>query len=72
MVYETKFWKKSWDAHVKELDPKEWDRPFADALRDTFENLPNKQDFTCQSRCSQSADKDHPAPVSGPICQPSR
>jgi len=46
MVYETKFWKKSYDAHVLELDPKEWDMTYPAAIRNTFDNLPNKMAFT--------------------------
>jgi long-chain acyl-CoA synthetase len=39
-------WKKSWDSHVKELDPKEWNTTYPEAIRTTFENLPNKMAFS--------------------------
>ena len=42
MVYETKFWKKSYDAHVKDLNPKEWETTYPAIIRNTFDNLPNK------------------------------
>jgi len=46
MVYETKFWTKNYDKHVKELDPKEWDTNYPAAIRNSFDNLPNRMAFT--------------------------
>ncbi len=45
MVYETKFWKKKWDDHVSDLDPKEFSVPYTEAIRRTFEEVPDKMAF---------------------------
>ena len=42
MVYETRFWKKSWDPELEDLDPKIWDISFPAALQDTFKSFPDK------------------------------
>ena len=42
MVYETRFWKKSWDPELEDLDPKIWDISFPEALQDTFRSFPDK------------------------------
>ena len=42
MVYETRFWKKSWDPELEDLDPKLWDISFPEALQDTFKSFPDK------------------------------
>ena len=44
MSYSDRFWKKSWDSGIKDLDPKEWESVghFSQALRRTFDNLPDK------------------------------
>ena len=44
MSYSDRFWKKSWDSGIDDLDPKEWESVghFSQALRRTFDNLPNK------------------------------
>lgn len=42
MVYETRFWKKSWDPELEDLDPKIWDISFPEALKDTFKSFPDK------------------------------
>ena len=42
MVYETRFWKKSWDPELEDLDPKLWDISFPAALQDTFKSFPDK------------------------------
>jgi len=42
LVYETRFWKKSWDPELEDLDPKLWDISFPEALQDTFKSFPDK------------------------------
>ncbi len=43
MSYSSRFWKeKSWDSHIKDLDPKEFDFSFTEITRRTFEELPDK------------------------------
>ena len=36
-----RFWTKSYDEGLSDLDPKLWDTTFTQAIRDTFEKLPN-------------------------------
>ncbi|MFX0140989.1 MAG: AMP-binding protein, partial [Candidatus Hodarchaeota archaeon] len=48
MVYETKFWKKNWDPGLEDLDPKEFEIAFTDAIQKTFENVPDKIALTFQ------------------------
>ncbi len=45
MVYETKFWKKSWDRRIQDLDPKLWDTTLAAAFRRSFKEFPDKMAF---------------------------
>jgi long-chain acyl-CoA synthetase len=40
--YETKFWKKSWDPGLKDLNPSSWDLSFSKALRKSFDEDPDK------------------------------
>ncbi len=40
--YSKKFWKKSWDPELEDLDPKLWDISFPEALKDTFKSFPDK------------------------------
>ncbi len=37
-----KFWKKSWDKGLKDLDPKVWETNYVDAIKPTFEKFPDK------------------------------
>ena len=41
MSYSSKFWKKSWDKGLKELDPKEYDISYPEAIKQTFVEFPN-------------------------------
>ena len=45
MSYKDKIWKKSWDSHVKDLDPKEFDMTYPTAIRRTMEEFPDKMAF---------------------------
>lgn len=45
MSYSDKFWKKSWDSHVKDLDPKIFDTSYPDSIRRVFDQLPDKMAF---------------------------
>ncbi len=40
--YASKFWKKSWDQGLKDLDPKLWNISFVDAMKKTFSEYSNK------------------------------
>jgi len=48
MVYETKFWKKNWDPGLQDLDPKEFEISFTDAIQKTFDNMSDKIALTFQ------------------------
>jgi len=45
MSYKDKIWKKSWDSHVKDLDPKEFETSYPDSIRRTFKEVPDKMAF---------------------------
>ena len=45
-VYSDKIWKKNWDKHVKDLDPKEFEISYPASIRRTFEKLPDKMAFS--------------------------
>ncbi|MFX0188686.1 MAG: AMP-binding protein [Candidatus Hodarchaeota archaeon] len=42
MVNSERIWKRSWDKHITEIDPKEWDISYPDSIKQTFKELPNK------------------------------
>ncbi|MHA1292572.1 MAG: AMP-binding protein [Promethearchaeota archaeon] len=42
LKYSDKFWKKSWDSGLDDLDPKIWDVSFPTAIKDSFEKFPDK------------------------------
>jgi len=37
-----KFWKKSWDSGIKDLDPKSWEISYPEAVRPIFRDFPNE------------------------------
>ncbi len=45
-VYENKIWKKSWDSHVKDLDPSDFNKTFLNQMKSVFEDFPDKMVFT--------------------------
>ena len=45
MSYSDKFWKKSWDSHIKEMDPSEFEISYPDSIRRVFEQVPEKMAF---------------------------
>jgi len=45
MSYKDKFWKKSWDDYVKDLDPNEFNTTYPEAIRRTMEEFPEKMAF---------------------------
>jgi long-chain acyl-CoA synthetase len=45
MSYKDKIWTKSWDSYVKDLDPKEFDMTYPQAIRRTMEKFPEKMAF---------------------------
>ncbi|MHA2053243.1 MAG: hypothetical protein ACW99F_06530 [Candidatus Hodarchaeales archaeon] len=42
MMVQDRFWTKSYDSHVKDMNPDEWEISFAKAIQTTFDQLPNK------------------------------
>ncbi|MHA1491561.1 MAG: AMP-binding protein [Promethearchaeota archaeon] len=40
--YSERFWKKSWDTRLDDLDPNLWETSFTDAIKSSFEKVPNK------------------------------
>ena len=46
MNYESKFWKKSYDAGLEDIDPKMWETTYTDAANRTFKEFPDKSAFT--------------------------
>jgi long-chain acyl-CoA synthetase len=46
--YAERFWKKSWDAGLDDLDPSIWEISYPDAVSDTFEKFPDKMAFAYQ------------------------
>jgi len=41
--YESRFWKKSWDPGLKDLDPKEFEITFAELVRNMFDKYPDNE-----------------------------
>ncbi len=41
MINQERFWTKSYDEHVHDLDPSLWDTTFTHALRQTFDTIPD-------------------------------
>ncbi|MHA2173577.1 MAG: AMP-binding protein [Candidatus Hodarchaeales archaeon] len=41
-MVQDRFWTKSYDSHVKDMNPDEWEISFAKAIQTTFDQLPNK------------------------------
>ena len=46
MNYESKFWKKSYDAGLEDIDPRMWEITYTDAVKSIFEEFPDKIAFT--------------------------
>jgi long-chain acyl-CoA synthetase len=46
MNYESKFWKKSYDAGLEDIDPKMWETTYTDAVKRAFEENSGKSAFT--------------------------
>jgi long-chain acyl-CoA synthetase len=44
--YDKKIWKQSWDPHVKDLDPAEFDKTFLDHMESVFNDFPEKMVFS--------------------------
>lgn len=45
MSYGSRFWEKSWDEGIHDLDPKEFEISYTDAIRRTFEETTDKMAF---------------------------
>lgn len=46
--YENRFWRKSWDKGLADLDSSLWETSYGDAVRDTFEKFPEKMALAYQ------------------------
>ncbi len=46
--YESRFWKKSWDPGLKDLDPKEFEITFAELVRNMFDKYPDNMALAYQ------------------------
>ncbi len=46
--YSERFWKKSWDQGLDDLDPQLWETSYIDAIKYVFEDYPDKVAFTFQ------------------------
>ena len=44
-VYAERFWKKSWDEGMADLDPSEFETNYVDMIRRSFQEMPNKAAF---------------------------
>ena len=42
MSYSERFWKKNWDPHVKDLDPKKFETTYVDMIKQAFQEYPEK------------------------------
>jgi long-chain acyl-CoA synthetase len=42
MSYSEKFWKKNWDPHVKDIDPKEFETTYVEMIKQAFGDYPDK------------------------------
>jgi long-chain acyl-CoA synthetase len=42
MSYSERFWKKNWDPHVKDIDPKEFETTYVDMIKQAFKDYPDK------------------------------
>ena len=47
-IYASCFWKKNWDEGLEDLDPEVYNKSFPDAIKDTFEKVPDKIALTFQ------------------------
>ena len=45
MSYKDRFWKKNYDPGIGDVDPKEFETSFTQAIRRTFEEVPDKAAF---------------------------
>ena len=45
MSYKDRFWKKNYDPEIGDVDPKEFETSFTQAIRRTFEEVPDKAAF---------------------------
>ena len=46
--YVNRFWRKSWDEGLTDLDPSIWEISYTEAIRNTFEEFQNKMAFAYQ------------------------
>ncbi len=47
-IYASCFWKKKWDEGLEDLDPEVYNKSYPDAIKDTFEKVPDKIALTFQ------------------------
>ena len=41
-IYASRFWKKNWDEGIKDIDPKEFETTYPEAIQRTFKEVPDK------------------------------
>ncbi|GAH84879.1 unnamed protein product, partial [marine sediment metagenome] len=46
--YTDRFWRKNWDEGLTDLDPNLWETSYTDAVRNIFENYPDKMALSFQ------------------------
>ncbi len=51
MAQQDKFWTKSYDEGVTDLDPSVWEISYVDAIKPAFENFPNKAALSFAEIC---------------------
>jgi len=56
--YSDRFWKKSWDDGLEDLDPKLWDITIPEVFRDTFDNYGDNIAFSFQNKETKYAELD--------------
>ena len=56
--YSDRFWKKSWDDGLEDLDPKLWDITIPEVFRDTFDNYGDNIAFSFQNKETTYAELD--------------
>jgi long-chain acyl-CoA synthetase len=56
--YSERFWKKSWDDGLEDLDPKLWDTTIPEVFRDTFDNYGDQLAFSFQNKETSYAELD--------------
>ena len=46
--YESRFWRKNWDPHLSDLDPKEFETTYPDVIREILDKYPDNMALAYQ------------------------